>query len=308
MSSYPRAINDAGQVVGSSTYYVNTGYGAAVVSRAFFYDGHAMTVLPVPGLQSWASDINDAGQIVGYAGGRAFLFENGTYTDLNALVPPGQPALTAAVAINNAGQIVSSNLAGRAVLLTPVDAARVIDDGDAGFSTAGPAPAVIPGQGCEGDVRRLYAPSDRLLAARGGVTRFRSQATWTFGDVAAGTYRVSATWTAGPDRAAAAPFTVFSNRMLAAATNVDQRHAPAGFISGGDAWSDLATVTVSGGTVSVRLTNETSGRVIADAVRLERLAGAAVAQVAYPPALAASALRRRIEGLAPGAPSDPALW
>jgi probable HAF family extracellular repeat protein len=403
MSSYPRAINNAGQVVGSSTYYVNTGYGAAVVSRSFFYDGQSMQVLPVPGLQSWASDINDAGQIVGFAGGHAFVFQDGVYTDLNTVVTPGQPVLTAAVAINNAGQIVASNIAGRAVLLTPVapargpeveawvgateitdgsgsvkfgdatvgdavsrtlvvrnvgdvplelagpvtlpagfmlasgfsattvapgatatfvvrldtsatgsfggvvsfgtndadegtfdftvsgtvDSGRVIDDGAPGFATTGIRPTVLAGQGYQGDVRRLFAPDARLTSARRFMAPFNSTATWTFGNVAAGTYRVSATWTAGPDRTAAAPFVVSNNAALLTALVVNQRQAPRAFTARGVAWDDLGTFTVTAGTVTVRTTNRTLGRVIADAVRIERVAGAAAMSPAAPPVPAA---------------------
>jgi probable HAF family extracellular repeat protein len=398
MSSYPRAINNAGQVVGSSTYYVNTGYGAAVVSRSFFYDGRTMTVLPVPGLQSWASDINDAGQIVGYAGGRAYVFQDGVYTDLNTLVAPGQPVLTAAVSINNAGQIVASNMAGRALLLTPVaalrgpevevwagatevrgggavdfgdttlgasvsrtitvrntgdsplelsgpdalpagfslasgpsattlapgatatfsvrldaasagtftgavaintndadertfdfavsgtvDSARVIDDGDRGFSTTGVRPALIAGQGYRGDARRLFAPSGRLTTARRFLSPYLSTATWTFADVAPGTYRVSATWTAGPDRAVA-PFSLFGNGAPLATVTLDQRNAPSDFSAHGAGWDDLGTFAVAGGTLSVRLSNRTFGRVIADAIRIERVGGAAgAARAPVPP-------------------------
>jgi probable HAF family extracellular repeat protein len=124
------AINSAGWVVGSSGTMDPDSY--LVTSRSFLYDGTALTALPVPSFRSSAADINDSGQVVGtmrVAGGlspdHAFIFEGGAVTDLNALVLPGSGLhITAAHAINNAGQIVgvAVDAASRAhgVLLTPV--------------------------------------------------------------------------------------------------------------------------------------------------------------------------------------------
>jgi probable HAF family extracellular repeat protein len=77
---------------------------------------------------SAAFGINNSGQVVGFsytASGQAhaFLWQNGTMSDLNDLIPPGSGwDLGAAYAINNAGQIVGvgvHNGQGRAFLLTP---------------------------------------------------------------------------------------------------------------------------------------------------------------------------------------------
>jgi probable HAF family extracellular repeat protein len=62
---------------------------------------------------SWASGINDAGQVVGYsyaaAGGNAFLWQNGIMTNLGEL--PGGGDDSFALGINNAGQVVGSSAA-----------------------------------------------------------------------------------------------------------------------------------------------------------------------------------------------------
>lgn len=38
-------------------------------------------------VESFADDIHDDGVIVGSAGGRAFLYRDGAWTDLNTLIP-----------------------------------------------------------------------------------------------------------------------------------------------------------------------------------------------------------------------------
>jgi probable HAF family extracellular repeat protein len=120
MGSYANAINASGQIVGSESVYLNTGYGAAVVSYPFFFDGASFVQIPVSGLNTVAADINDFGQVIGTMTGGPFLFEGGVVKSLNALVPPGV-VLGGATAINNAGQIIgyTAGANSRAVLLTP---------------------------------------------------------------------------------------------------------------------------------------------------------------------------------------------
>jgi probable HAF family extracellular repeat protein len=151
---------------------------------------------------------------------------------------------------------------------------RVIDDGASGFSSTGFS--LLSGQGHQGDVRRAAAGS-------GGAA-----ATWTFGGLPAGAYRVSATWTAGSNRATNAPFTVRDGSTALRTVAVNQRQAPNDFSAHGAAWEDLGTFTIGSGSLVVRLTNQANGWVIADAIRIEPLAGggASVAGVAGPGDLA----------------------
>ena len=397
--SYAGAVNGSGQFVGTTTVFLNTGYGAAFVSRASFYDGHDIMLLPVPYVMSVATDLNDAGQVVGTYGGRAYLYEDGVVKDLNTLLPPGpRPVLAGATGINNSGQIVGYTAGpnSRPFLLTPdppppaaaevqvfvdglevatdadtvgfgetptgvpvtrtfvvrnvggtaldlagpialpagftlvsggFDAAslapggvatfvvrldataagtfggtlsfgtsdadeptvrvglsgavfpeRVIDDGSAGFRATGRWMSVLSGRGSQGDLRVLLPPPRRIAP----VGRVLATASWAFTGLEPGTYRVSATWTPGIGNATNAPFTVSTGAAPTTTVPVNQAMAPDDLHANGAAWEDLGTFTVADGTLSVRTTNRAGGRVIADAVRIERVA-TPVTVAAIPP-------------------------
>jgi probable HAF family extracellular repeat protein len=116
-SSEAYGINDSGQVAGQS--YVP---GESGPFHAFLWDAtNGMQDLgALPGsIGSSASGINDSGQVVGGSGfydpitegyySRAFLWQNGTITDLTSLLPPDTGwTLSGSNAINNAGQIVGA--------------------------------------------------------------------------------------------------------------------------------------------------------------------------------------------------------
>jgi hypothetical protein len=53
---------------------------------------------------------------------------------------------------------------------------------------------------------------------------------------------------------------------------VDQQQAPADFIDQGVGWSDLGVFSFSSGTLVVQLSHLADGFVLADAVRIERIA------------------------------------
>ena len=107
-SSYGNSINNAGQVVGRSQISTNSSY------YPFLYSNGQMTNLGTLGppytAGSYATGINDAGQIAGYAetpsdpnySVHAFLYSNGQITDLSTLGGPSSYGGS----INNAGQVV----------------------------------------------------------------------------------------------------------------------------------------------------------------------------------------------------------
>ena len=384
LGSYATAVNNLGQVVGNSSTFLNTGYGAAWVQKAVFHDGTEFRFLPVPTVQSSAHDINDYGQIVGNMNGGAFIYDNGVVKSLQTLLPPGAPILSGAAAINNEGMIAAYATSGRAILLVPdppatgpevqvwldgsqiadgagtvnfgevllgaavtktfgvrnvgsetltlgavtvpprftlvsalsatslapggiatfkvrMDAtafgsasgeisvvtndadenpfnigvsgsvaARIIDDGTAGFTSFGFG--TLTGQGYQNDVRR--AP---------GVTAGSSFASWTFGGLTPGRYRVSTTWTAALDRATNASYTVSSGPTVLASVLVNQEQLPDDFAAHGVTWDDLGEFDITGTTLSVRLTNQANQYVIADAIRIEPVEPSHSVEMAEPP-------------------------
>ena len=90
------AINERGEVVGSSATDAGAAYGEPI-SRAFLWQDGAMTVLgTLGGPSSSAAGINECGQIVGTSATRArdefggwishgFVWQSGVMTDLGTL-------------------------------------------------------------------------------------------------------------------------------------------------------------------------------------------------------------------------------
>ena len=100
------------------------------------------------------------------------------------------------------------------------------------------------------------------------------EAVWTFKNMQNGEYQVAATWYEKYNRATDAPFTIEngSGEVLTTAS-VNQKNRPDDFTEGGTRWEQLATVNVNDGLLVVRANGSptNSGRVIADAIRIERI-------------------------------------
>ena len=128
---------------------------------------------------------------------------------------------------------------------------RIIDNSEAGFT----APGFLPFAGG-------FKNNVQYAAGNSGAV-----ATWTFNNLLNGEYRVSATWTTHQNRATNSPFSINGG----AAIPVNQQLAPQDRNVDGANWKDLATITVSGNQLVVRLTGNANGFVIADAIRIELL-------------------------------------
>lgn len=146
---------------------------------------------------------------------------------------------------------------GRVSVVAP-DIARIINDGSAGFRLVGQWGRKV-GEGYGGQVRAASGPR-------------RDRAEWTFDGLRPGRYRVFATWTAGEDRAMNAPFTVWDGNRRTGLLHVDQRANPAGRAAAGAKWQSLGIHRVKSGTLTVMLSDQARGRVVADAIRIERIA------------------------------------
>lgn len=134
---------------------------------------------------------------------------------------------------------------------------RVVDDGTAAFAATGTWQTAT-GAG--------YASDIRSSAAGSGAT-----STWSFTGLAAGQYRLAATWLGSALNATDAPFAISSGSKLLSTVRVNQQRAASTFTDGGSSWQNLGTVTITGNTLTVKLSSSLSGRVMADAIRLERV-------------------------------------
>ena len=149
---------------------------------------------------------------------------------------------------------------------TPV--VQIVDDGDATFTLASGNWENWTFGGRGSDLKYLNAvgvanwPSGDPATA--GVAR------WQFMSLPMGQYRVSATWPGDTNRATNAPFTIIGDTTIGASIN--QVNNPNDLTDQGSDWEHLGMVNVTGGTLTVELTNTgANAYVIADAIRIERM-------------------------------------
>jgi hypothetical protein len=143
----------------------------------------------------------------------------------------------------------------------------IVDNGQAGFSEAGPDWTPYTGTGYNNNLD--YAP-----AGTGADT-----ATWQVGSLPAGSYDVQMTWNVVSNHATNATYQVYDGSTLLKNVTVNQQQAPSGSTANGTAFQSLGLFPVSSGTLKVVLSNNANGYVIADAARIVSVPAAPQVQV-----------------------------
>src|SRR5262249_40516285 len=93
-------------------------------------------------------------------------------------------------------------------------------------------------------------------------------ATWVETGLAPGLYDLYATWVASGNRAPNAPYPVLDDGDSLEVVKVDQRKAPQGDTADGQTWQLLGHYIITTGKMTVTLTNQANGVVVADAIRV----------------------------------------
>lgn len=91
--------------------------------------------------------------------------------------------------------------------------------------------------------------------------------TWRVSDLPPAHYRISTTWRVLANQASNAPFRILLAGEQIAATRVDQRVAPEP-----GQWHELMDLDVAGQELTIELSDAADGTVVADAIRIERIA------------------------------------
>lgn len=150
--------------------------------------------------------------------------------------------------------------------------AIVVDDGSSGWTRSGPWKQV-KGQGYGNNYYTLNKANSSQYAS------------WSFSGLAAGEYRVWATWVGASGNTASARYSALEGGSSLASWTVSQRTSASGLAAEGVAWSSLGSVTLSGNQLVIRLANGGSGTLVADAIRVEWIGsgGAAAGSLASAP-------------------------
>jgi hypothetical protein len=164
----------------------------------------------------------------------------------------------------------------------PVDPI-IVDDGDDGFT-------IVSGEWDVSQCWLFYQQDAHYLC---DTTDGQNSIEWAFTGLTPGTaYRVSTTWLAGGNRSVDAPFTI-SGGAAPTTVIVDQTMPPSSFTANGANWEDLSTsYTITGTTLTVRLTDDHSGGcLIGDAVRIAPVSAAPTVTPPAPSPRASETLR-----------------
>jgi hypothetical protein len=108
-----------------------------------------------------------------------------------------------------------------------------------------------------------YGGSFRYHASGDGS----NTASWNFASLEAGkTYQLYATWPAEPNRATDAPFTILDGQTALATVKLNEKFSPINATLDNHNWESLGTYHTDTGGLTIRLSNNADGYVIASAV------------------------------------------
>ncbi|WP_197456009.1 right-handed parallel beta-helix repeat-containing protein [Stieleria neptunia] len=143
---------------------------------------------------------------------------------------------------------------------------RIVDDGDAGFSTTGTWTTSTTAGGNPGGFADDYRQGD--LADNG-------TATWTFANLTPGaTYRVAATWLQN-DYAEAQYRISDAGRVIGVINTNQYNHVPDDFVADGQAWESFGSFVATSNSMQITLLSGVGGNQFpyADAMRLDEIVG-----------------------------------
>jgi len=143
------------------------------------------------------------------------------------------------------------------------DDVRIVDDGDAGFFLGSESWIFNSSAGYQGDEVWTFQGSGEEFAF------------WQF-PVHSGVYQVAAGWDPHFTSATDTPFTISDGITTLETVTVDQSSSPGDFTAQGGPWQVLGQYQVLDNLLDITVTNEANGNVVADAIRIERIAGISV--------------------------------
>jgi hypothetical protein len=112
----------------------------------------------------------------------------------------------------------------------------------------------------------LYGGDIRWHSAGSGANIAR----WEALGILPGTYEVFATWMPASNRASDAPYRIYDGADAEKTTLVDQKNEPIGSMHGGRPFQSLGTYRIENNSLAVELSDDATGYVMADAVRIVR--------------------------------------
>ena len=136
----------------------------------------------------------------------------------------------------------------------------IVDDSQPGYSETGSG-------WTDGSAPDSYENGHREHAAGDGS----AFATWAFTGLQAAPHRIFISWPDGssdPNRASNATYVVKDGQQVVGTYTVDQRNTPASFFDGARWWHQLDTFDVENGSLTITLSDDADGTVIADAIRV----------------------------------------